>query len=381
MAIKMKVTECYGKIFWPLHRLLVKRHLHKRCINCAMSEACVSLDKSSGLCQICNSKSHASATDPQKLNQLLKKLDVDLQELLKNHELKGSDDYDALVLFSGGKDSAFLVSELKRRHPRLRLLAILIDNGFMSPIALDNAAKAAEKLNIDYLAYRPAKAFYKKYFRAACIDPALKQRGCFETIDKTELYFFYSIAKTYAARNNIPLIIDGLAWAQVERFYEVQNFEAPLNLEMRIVEKDIGSFLLGIKEASDQQYFWHPEKFKPEQDPRLIHPFYVWRYEENEIRKEVTKLGLIKKGNDSPLLTNQQVIVMMVIVDYIRIGYCSYEPDITAQIREGTADRRYWQAIFEMSEYIAKTGWMMKKDIVTIAASLDLTTNDLGLEW
>jgi hypothetical protein len=260
-------------------------------------------------------------------------------------------------------------------------MALMIDNGFMSPVALENAASAAEKLNVDYLAYRPNKGFYKKYFKAVCIDPALKNRGCFETVDMTELYFFYSIAKNFAAKNSIPLIIDGLAWAQAERFSQIKNFEWPSDLETKTVEKTLGEFLTDNRLPDFEPYFWNPNSYNSEKIPRLIHPFYVWRYEENEVRNKVTELNLIKKGNDSQLVTNQQELAMMVIVDYIRIGYCSYEPDITMQIRAGTADRKYWQSIFEMSEYIAKTGWMMRKDIEKIEADLDLTTKELGLPW
>lgn len=378
MVVKMKVTEWYGQFLWPIHRLFIKKYLHPRCRICAMSEAFQKLESSTGLCTACRSpKPESTFTTAAHLATL----ESNLENVLSGFENKGSQGYDAVVLFSGGKDSAYLVWQLQQRHPKLRLLALLIDTGYMSPVALENAAKAAEKLNVDYLAYRPNKGFYKKFFKAVCIDPALKNRGCFETVDMVEFYFFYSISKNFAAKNTIPLIIDGLAWAQAERLSNVQNFEWPADSESAAVEKVLGDFLNANRSPEFEPFFWNPKKFDPEKIPRLIHPFYVWRYEENDVRNKVTELGLIERGNDSPLVTNQQVLVMMVIVDYIRIGYCSYEPDITMQIRAGTADRKYWQTIFEMSEYIAKTGWMMRKDIEKIAADLDLTTKELGLPW
>lgn len=379
MVVKMKITELYGKFLWPIHRQFIKKYLHKRCQICAASEAFIKLDSATGHCEVCASQKMTH--EKQNSNLRLQNLSVELKKRLTENEGSGTQDYDAVVLFSGGKDSAFLVWELKRLHPKLRLLALLIDTGFMSPVALENAAKAAEKLNVDYMAYRPNKEFYKKFFKAVCIDQSLKDRGCFQTVDMVEFYFFYSIAKNFAAKNQIPLIIDGLAWAQCERLSNTEHFEWPADTETKAVEKELGLFLKAHQTQDNEMYFWNPKKYKPEHIPKLIHPFFVWRFEENEIRKKVTDLNLIKSGNDSPLVTNQQVLVMMVIVDYIRIGYCSYEPDITMQIRSGTADRRYWQAIFEMSEYIAKTGWMMKKDIEKIAADLDLTTADLGLPW
>jgi hypothetical protein len=379
MVIKMKTTEWYGKFLWPIHRFFVKNKLHRRCKICVASEAYVALDEPTGLCKFCGSPK--SDLNESSDSSQIAKLNLELKNILTHFESKGTRGYDAVVLYSGGKDSAFLVWQLKQRHPKLRLLALLIDTGYMSPVALENAANAAEKLNVDYVAYRPKKEFYKKFFKAACLDPELKNRGCFQTIDMVEFYFFYSIAKDFSAKNNIPLIIDGLAWAQCERLSGIQHFEWPADTETNAVERELGRFLKANKTADFESYFWNPNNFLAEQIPRLLHPYYVWRFEENEIRSKVTELNLIKAGNDSPLVTNQQVLVMMVIVDYIRIGYCSYEPDITMQIRAGTADRQYWQSIFEMSEYIAKTGWMMRKDIEKIAKDLDLTIADLELPW
>lgn len=375
----MKVTEWYGKFLWPIHRFFIKNRLRRRCRNCAASEAYVQLDAVKGICKICQLQNTAEGVQKNTTN--LEQLEIKLKELLSEFENKGLQNYDAVVLFSGGKDSAFLIWELKQKHPKLRLLALLIDTGFMSPVALENAANAAEKLNVDYLAYRPKKSFYKKFFKEVCIEPSLKNRGCFQTVDMLEFYFFYCIAKNFAAKNSIPLIIDGLAWAQCERLSSLQNFEWPADTETKAVEKELGSFLSKHKTPEFEGYFWNPQKYSPENIPRLIHPYFVWRYEENDIRNRVTQLDLIKSGNDSPLVTNQKVLVMMVLVDYIRLGYCSYEPDITMQIQAGTADRKYWQAIFEMSEYIAQTGWMMKKDIEKIVGELGLSTKDLGLDW
>jgi hypothetical protein len=327
------------------------------------------------ICALCRTASakpdHAAAPAPPGL-------ETELDQLLLQHAGKGTSSYDAVVLFSGGKDSVFLIHELKSRYPGLRLVALLIDNSFMSPLALDNAARAAEMLDVDYVPLKPARSLYKKYFRIACTHVG-EGKGCFETVDMTEIYFFVSLAKTFAATNQIPLIISGLAWAQVERLYGVQSFEAPPDAELRKIEAVIGPLLASHYDPSEERYFWHAYKYPDAAFPRFIHPFYVWRFQENDIRDRVTSLGLIERGNDSPLLTNHRVIIMMVIVDYVRIGYCSYEPDITEQIRHGTADRLYWRNIFEMTEYSAKTGWMMDKEIDKILKSLDLTRAAIGL--
>jgi hypothetical protein len=141
----------------------------------------------------------------------------------------------------------------------------------------------------------------------------------------------------------------------------------------------IGPLLSSNYNSSEERYFWRPAKYPETKRPRLIHPFYVWRATEKTIRDFVIEQGYIKPGNDSPVLTNHRIIIMMAIVDYVRLGYSSYEPDITAQNRQATADPVYWRNIFEMTEYSAKTGWMMKKEIGKILKSLDLKREDVGL--
>lgn len=379
MIIKMKVTEWYAKGLWPVHRLFLKNQLKKRCKKCAMSEAATPLNPTNGLCSVC-SNDHQTG-NVQDFKETAQKEEPFLHQTLLDAEKKSRSKYDALVLYSGGKDSIFLISELKKKYPKLKLLAFLVDNGYMSPVALENAKQAAEKLDVDYMLFQPAKSFYKKYFSEICVAPDFKKRGCFETVDMIEIYFFYCIAKNFAADQHIPFIIDGLAWAQVVRLADKPSFEWSADYELQLIEKDLGSFIYALKTPESARFFWNAKEHSTEKIPRLIHPFFIWRYEENFIRSTVVKMGLLKQGHDSPLLTNQQVLVLMVIADYARIGYCSYEPDICMQIRAGTASRRYWQSIFEMSEYISQTGWMMKKDLKKIAADLGVSTQDIGLSW
>src|SRR5207248_297254 len=105
----------------------------------------------------------------------------------------------------------------------------------------------------------------------------------------------------------------------------------------------------------------------------FIHPFYAWRFEEQDIRNRVLKWGLIKPGNDSPLLTNNVLIPMMIVADFFRLGYPSFEPEFACMVREGKAERLFWRNVFEMLEYSAKTGWMLETEIDRLAGSLGLT--------
>jgi len=70
--------------------------------------------------------------------------------------------YDCLVMFSGGKDSYYLLYNLLTKH-HLNPLALSIKSPFESNIALQNVQNATEKLNFDHIHF----SINSKLYRAA----------------------------------------------------------------------------------------------------------------------------------------------------------------------------------------------------------------------
>ncbi len=61
-----------------------------------------------------------------------------LAKLISNLPSKRADsNYDALVLYSGGKDSSYMLLNLAQRN--IRVCAWMLDQGYQSPVAVDNA--------------------------------------------------------------------------------------------------------------------------------------------------------------------------------------------------------------------------------------------------
>ena len=374
LVLRARLFEWYAKHAWRFHRPFARRHLRRRCRNCIVSEAYSALNPT-GLCQLCITY----APDKEVAGfQAREGLAAKLDELFRQHQGKGAGLYDAAVMLSGGKDSALLIHELKERYPSLRLVALTIDNSFMSPVALENARQSVEKLNVDHITLRLAQSVYRKSFRFACLllEPG---RGCFETVDRIDADLGFSQAKIFAAENRIPLLLSGLSWAQIERLFGVESFEVPHDQALSKVTSTLGTPLGDIYDPPEMKYWWDPARFPEESWPRFIHPFYVWRQGEEEIKNKVIELGLIEPGNESPLLTNNVIIPLMIVVDYLRLGYASFEPEFAQLVREGKASRGFWRNVFEMLEYSARTGWMLDKELDKLAKSLDLTRGEIGL--
>jgi hypothetical protein len=375
LILRARLFEFYARHLWRFRRLPVKHRLRRRCVKCAISEACSALD-AAGLCGECREAAARPASQTQADDGELARLGSELDALLASYEGRGAGLHDALVMLSGGKDSALLLHELRRRHPGLRLLALTIDNSFMSPVALRNCQQVAGKVDVDLVTLKPARSLFEKSFRHACTHVGEGQ-GAFETVDRIDADLGFSLAKIYAASNRIPLLISGLSWAQIELLFGVRSFEVPSGQALARVTATLGRPLGEIYEPAEMRYWWDPARSPQESHPRFIHPFYAWRFGEQEIRDQVVSLKLIPPGDDSPLLTNNVLIPMMILGDYLRLGYASFEPEFASLVRQGRADRIFWRNVFEMLEHSARTGWMLGREIDKGAKSLGLTRKDI----
>ena len=128
-----KALEFYVKYLWPVHKLFAVKKMSKRCQNCAASEKMVTIG-SNGICILCAKDVKTPLIDISKVSEERK----NFENILKKYEGAGSGNYDALILYSGGKDSSYLVRRIKDEFPRLRILTFTIDNGLMSPVAKEN---------------------------------------------------------------------------------------------------------------------------------------------------------------------------------------------------------------------------------------------------
>lgn len=369
---KARLFDFYARHLWRFHRVFVRRHLASRCARCVNSAAYVDLD-ALGVCRVCREQPTAAAV-PAEANAE----EGQLESLIGYYTGRGRGNYDALVMISGGKDGAFLLWELIRRLPQLRMLAFTIDNGFMSPVALGNATQNVTKLGIDHMVFRPAAAVFAKGFRYAIrhLEPG---KGCLQTIDRIDGTIGFDASKQFACRNGIPLILFGFNHAQMRTFFGVDGFEVPGESVTKKTTHIIGKTLSAIYSDEELRHFWDPARFPESEVPRLLAPLCLMRYNEEEVRTKVTDVQLIDPGNDSPLVTNNAIVQMMVVLDYLHLGYADFEPECADMVRAGDADRRYWLHVFEMLEYSAKTGWLIEKDLDRIAARLDINRVDVGL--
>lgn len=393
-----KLFEFYVKYFWPCHRLFVRRQIARRCKQCGASEKMIPL-LASGLCQACtqtDSKSGSKSSFKAELsNPPNTELAKELNSILKSHQRRGSSDYDALVLFSGGKDSTYLIRRIQNEFPQMRLLSFTIDNGFMSPVAKENIAELIPKLGIDHLFVTPQREFYLKLFRYAVTHlntPKPEENfqsssygtshiGSYGTVDFSDGEFMLDTARRIAAEKHIPLILCGYSKYQVQNGLGLHHFESPPTREQSDRKATAGMTLSDIFSEEEIHRWWHGSRWPKEQVARLLFPLYAWDLEEPEIKRQVIQWGLMIKEKQSPIVTNHQLIPLLGVVDVHLLGYSSFEIEFCRMIREGKANRQDWQGVFEFLEYTARTGLFVKPTILQSLATLRLSLEDVGIRF
>lgn len=365
----------YMSTEWPGLQKNAVRELPQRCSRCILSEKCSPLVD--GLCESCRNKVQPERAEFDEAPDT-DSMQRELADTLAQHQGRGRGQYDALVLFSGGKDSAYLLHRLLDEFPRLRLLAATIDNGFFSPVAMSNAKRIIDRLKqVDHLVFRPEPPLYEHTFRYAFTH--LNEGGCYTTVDRMDGDLAFDIGRNLAAGLDIPLMIAGLSPQQVERILGLCWFETDRAMERSRRTHCAGFRLEEIYDSRELKHWWDGSNWPEDRIPRVLYPFYAWPYDEQHIREDVVRTGLIEAGQDNPLVTNNDTIPLMLAVDMSFLGYSGFEPEFAELVRQGKADRDAWLTLFQATEYLARRGRFLPGCIDDTLNRLGLTRYDVGI--
>lgn len=114
--------------------------------------------------------------------------------------------YDCVVGLSGGKDSTYIVWQMKKTYG-LRVLAVTFQNGFHTEYGRRNIDNVLEKLDVDHITVRMNERELRRYY-AKCVS-VMKNfcAVCFHFCH----YYSHQVAEKYG----IPLIVNGRTKGQI----------------------------------------------------------------------------------------------------------------------------------------------------------------------
>ncbi len=158
-----------------------------------------------GVCSVCLRYDSYRA----KAQAYFKSMDA-LKEIVERIKARRAGEYDCIVLFSGGKDSAFMLFQLVEMG--LRVLSFTLDNGYISDDAKANIRRITGSLGVDHVfATTP---FMNAIFVDSLHHFANVCNGCFKAI--------YTLAIDLARQKGIRVIVTGLSRGQ---FFETRLTE------------------------------------------------------------------------------------------------------------------------------------------------------------
>lgn len=315
----------------------------KKCKNCYLPKSYPNIKiNHKGICNYCIEKKYTKFVLS---NDKKAKLRKDFEKSI--NDIKGKNKYDCVLLFSGGKDSTYLLHILKERY-KLNVLTITIETGLENINATENIKKIIKYFDIDHK-FIILNDFYKKFYRHYLLNHK-KETYC-EEICKSCQNIMKSAALKIAAEEKIPFIFSGLSPDQIIR-YEIPKEELYKSwIPKQLYNNDFSD--------EDRNQFWNPKNINKNNIPQFIMPFAFIEYPSHEkMINIISKYGLTKKKLDQ-LKTNCHLLWLMMYLDIKKYEYNTYMKNISMQIRSGKIKNK-------MKYYLILTLgiWLFKKKLV-----------------
>ena len=179
------------------------------CKKCVLDERFVGIRfNENGICNFCCS---TKSMDNQRA--IRGKYEARFQKVIQ--ERKGKSSYDALVAYSGGKDSTYTLHLLQERYD-LRLLAYSFDNWFQSERAKRNISAVLSNINVDHMTITPSFESMKKVVLASMSDDMYSAKAMTRasSICTSCISLVRFIGFRLAIEQEIPFLIFGMSPGQ-----------------------------------------------------------------------------------------------------------------------------------------------------------------------
>ena len=304
----------------------------KTCSRCILPETFPGIDfDENGVCNHCRDFKGIEV-----LNEHKREYEGKFIDLVEKHRSKGS--YDCLMAFSGGKDSTYTLMVLRKRY-NLRVLALTLDNGFISQGAFRNMCSVTDNLGVDHMIFKPRFDLMKRIFVGAAKEDIYSKK----TLERAStictscigIVKFFTL-KT-ALEKNIMMI--GYGWSPGQA--PVQSSVIRVNPALiRATQSAILKPLSGIAGNEVGSYFLGPEHFAmTERFPYNVHPLAFLDYNEERIIKEIGEIGWEAPDDTDANSSNCLLNAFANEVHIKRFNFHPYVWEIANMVRTGVMER------------------------------------------
>jgi len=304
----------------------------RRCVKCVLPETfpgvTINVD---GICNHC-----AKAKSAREIDGVKQDYKGRFDGLVEQYRGKGA--YDAIMCYSGGKDSTFTLAVLREQYD-LRVLAFVFDNGFMSAQTPANIAKVAEHLGLDTILFKPRFDMMKRLFRECArrsIYPA-KTLERASTICTTCMGLLKFSALRVALEKRIPFIAYGWSPGQAPIRSSIMKNNPQMAKSM---QKGIFDPLYKLVGEEIRPYFLADEHFASDREfPYNVSPLAFLDYDEHAIIEKNAALGWVPPTDTDANSTNCLLNSFGNMVHKRQFNFHPYVFEMSNLVREGYLDR------------------------------------------
>ncbi|MBN2656327.1 MAG: hypothetical protein JXR86_04645 [Spirochaetales bacterium] len=304
-----------------------------RCSNCVLSTSFPGLElDENGVCNFCRDES--IVTTEQKI---IDESAVQVQQLIEG--TKGKNEYDALVCYSGGKDSTYTLMAAVEKYG-MKILSFTLDNGYISPKAFENINKVVETLGVDHFTFKPSKTVFNKMITTSATEPVYAKSslrrissGC-----NTCISIVNNLALKTALEKNIPFILAGFTLGQIPANSIIYRNNYPFFLDSRkrgleILKTKAGNAVNNYLTISEEL------QKKTVEYPYVINLLCMESLTENQIIEAITPLGWERPGDVDGCSSNCRLNTFNNIIHQKKFGYSPYELELSHLIRKNQLTR------------------------------------------
>ena len=326
-----------------------------------------------GLCNFCTDPDHRNINwsrteiSQERRNTALEDWNLVVERMQQDH---GKQPYDCVLGYSGGKDSTALLDHLVN-DLNLTPLAVTSDTGFMTEIAKDNMIDTLERIEVDHILIEDAvKTFTKLYkwhfFHHNSNETFLARYICDYCSD-----LIHSIVVKEAMKHRINYVLFGYSPDQIFRyFYEMPRDEIIKEWKPELLDEP-------VFEDFDRRWYLTDEEIESENIPRVLLPYHVIPYREQDIIDLVESKNLIKKGHADPLLTNCNVVHAATFYDFNRYGGILYAYQYAELVRQNPEARKKWLRTLKISAPLILENKFKQREVNQFLEQIGVTQEDL----
>ncbi|MFX1395245.1 MAG: hypothetical protein ACFFAH_17000 [Promethearchaeota archaeon] len=281
----------------------------------------------------------------------------------------GNQQYDCIIGYSGGKDSTALLDIFVNEY-NLNPLAVTVDTGYMTDIAMENMKDTLKKIKIDHIFIKKAIPTFTKLYKFHFLNHQSNEKCLTKVICDYCSDLLHSILVKEAIRKEISFIILGYSPDQIARYF----YEIPQN---EILNDWIPKFILNVPFTDeDREWFINSNEFKSKKIPRVLLPFHVLKYQEDKIIHRIESRNLIKKGYGDPLKTNCNVVAAALFYDLNRYGGILYALQYAELVRQDPSIRKKWLRTIKMVAPLILEGKFKEKGVNEFFQKIGVTKEE-----